>query len=180
MSFSPFMASSSTAVNRQQVTPTSAENKTAKIIEKIISDLEALCKTLIEIQEQKQNDTNSKLEDTKIKDDCYELQKFCFKLEFLIQFNLKEKKGILSSSSNTNPETSSNSVNAYTNREYWSFFVDVLKSSRGFQDAVKYVKEINEIKSNLGRGRAFIRFCLQYKRLADAIQQITMEEKAVK
>ena len=173
MSFSPFMASSSTAANRQQATPTSTENKTAKIIEKIISDLEALCKSLVEIQEQNQNDT-------KIKDDCYELQKFCFKLEFLIQFNLKEKKGLLSSSSNAKPETTSKYVNSYTNREYWSFFVDVLKSSRGFQDAIKYVKDINEIKSNLGRGRAFIRFCLQYKRLADAIQQITMEEKAVK
>lgn len=141
-------------------TPSKDLNKQAKIIEKIISDLEDLAKKLIDLQQVNQIESTYV-----IRDDCLELQKFCAKLEYLIQFNLKEKKGA--------------SLNSQSNdsREYWTFILDVLKSSRSFEDAVKYVKNINEIKTNIGRARAFIRFCLQYHRLADAIQQITMDDK---
>ncbi|CAF0759395.1 unnamed protein product [Brachionus calyciflorus] len=130
-------------------------NKQAKIIDKLVNDLEDLTKKLNDLQQINQVDSNYL-----IRDDCLELQKFCAKLEYLIQFNLRDKKGGLND-----------------NKEYWTFILDVLKSSRSFEDAVKYVKNINEIKTNLGRARAFIRFCLQYHRLADAIQQLTMEDK---
>ena len=40
---------------------------------------------------------------------------------------------------------------------------------------LKFIK----VKTNLGRARAFLRFCLQYHRLADAVQQLTMEDKLV-
>jgi len=151
------------------------ESKQKKLVEKLIGDLEDLCKTLADLS--KANN------DLPIKDDCFELQKFCSKLEFLIQLNLKEKKSLLSpslsaNSSNTNGENGSSTSFKLVNTEYWSFILDSLKSSRGgFQDAVKYVKSLNEIKTNLGRARGFIRFCLQYHRLADAVQQLTMEEK---
>lgn len=147
--------------------PIHEPNKQTKFIEKLIKDLEELCKKLIDLHESNQNDP--------IRDDCYELQKFCAKLEYLIQFSLKDKKGSANLASNsTNPEASLNS-----SREYWSFIVDVLKSSRSFEDAIKYVKNINEIKTSMGRARAFIRFCLQYHRLADAVQQLTMEDKVM-
>lgn len=136
---------------------TPSNNKHEKIINKLVNDLEELTKKLINLQNLNQNDDNFA-----IRDDCVELQKFCAKLEYLIQFNLKEKKGLSTSAES---------------KEYWTFIVDVLKSSRSFEDAIKYVKNINEIKTNIGRARGFIRFCLQYHRLADAVQQLIMEDK---
>jgi hypothetical protein len=138
-------------------TPSKDLNKQVKIIEKLVADLEDLAKKLID---QQQADSS-----VVIRDDSLELQKFCAKLEYLIQVNLKEKKGL--------------SSQANDQREYWSFILDALKSSRSFEDAIKYVRNINEIKTNIGRARAFIRFCLQYHRLADAMQQITMEHKVL-
>lgn len=141
-------------------TPSKDLNKQAKIVEKIINDLEDLAKKLIDLQQ-----INLAESSYVIRDDCLELQKFCAKLEYLIQLNLKDKK-----SASLNSQSSDS-------REYWNFILDVLKSSRSFEDAIKYVKNINEIKTNIGRARAFIRFCLQYHRLADAIQQLIMDDK---
>jgi hypothetical protein len=139
-------------------------NKHLKIIEKQLNDLEELQKKIYHLQHE--------ISDQILRDDCYELQKFCSKLEYLIQFGLKEKKN----STNISSLASTN----VSNTEYWTFFVDILKEGRGgFQDAIKYVKNLNEIKTNIGRGRAFIRFCLQYHRLADAIQQLCMDEKLI-
>jgi hypothetical protein len=216
MSLSPFvtssssiaaMSSSSKPVTGQAPstpkTPSYSSQKYAKIIEKILTDLEELGRRIINIHkgidskddnndqdqdyQSSENDENN--EERIIRDDCYELQKFCFKLEFLLQFELKEKKGFLASAGGTptngtpNPSLSSTreTLNlACLNKEYWTLVNDVLKSSRSFQDAIKYVKNINEIKTNLGKGRAFIRFCLQYHRLADAVQQVMMENKVVR
>ena len=162
---------------------TPSVDKHARLIDKIVTDLETLCKKLIENQ-QKQIEIGDK---GLINDESIELQKFCSKLEYLIQFRLKEKKsaGLLyaspsQSSASSNGASVDASKIANSNREYWNFFVDVFKSSKSFQDAIKYVKNINEIKTNLGKGRAFIRFCLQYHRLADAIQQLIMDEKVLK
>ncbi len=68
-----------------------------------------------------------------ITNDSYELQKFCSKLEFLLQFKLKEKKSLLSSNSN---------------KDYWNVFVNLLSQSRTFEDAIKYVKNLNEVSYN--------------------------------
>ena len=86
----------------------------------------------------------------------------------------------MSISSNTSGDTSQNLISVYSSKDYWGFINDVLKSSRSFQDAIKYVKNLKDVKTNIGRGRAFIRFCLQYHRLADAIQQLMMEDKVIK
>jgi hypothetical protein len=169
MSFEPFIKSSSILSKSTTQSPMSNQtsinfNKHLKIIEKQLNDLEELQKKICQLQQEKS--------DQILRDDCYELQKFCSKLEYLIQFDLKEKKNStnLSSSATTN----------VSSKEYWTFFVDILKEGRGgFQDAIKYVKNLNEIKTNLGRGRAFIRFCLQYHRLADAIQQLSMDDKLI-
>lgn len=153
------------------------EDKYAKLISKQCVDLEDLAKRLLDIQTEKQTDLVLNQSESMISDDCIELQKFCAKLEFLLQFKLKEKKSLLSSDRNLSLNSSNQTES--TNKEYWSFLLEVLKSSRSFQDAIKYVKNLNEIKTNLGRGRAFIRFCLHYHRLADAIQQLMMEEKTI-
>lgn len=155
---------------------TNNEDKQTNLIEKYLTDLEDIVKKLIEYQGNNKEEVFS--------DDCNELQKFCFKFEFLIQFKLKEKKGLFDTSnlsiSSTSGENSQNLISVYSSKDYWSFISDVLKSSRGFQDAIKYVKNLRDVKTNIGRGRAFIRFCLQYHRLADAIQQLMMEDKVIK
>lgn len=158
-----------------------------KILEKQVSDLEDLCKKLTEQYNSSNNLslTNASCDLVLIKDDSNELQKFCSKLEYLLQFNLKEKKSLSSAlsaspaSSLSSPNSTINPSDNTSNKEYWSFIVDVLKSSRSFEDAIKYVKNITEIKTNLGKARAFIRFCLQYHRLADAIQQLIMDNKVI-
>ncbi len=149
-------------------TPASTDIQNINIIQKFLTDMEEIVKNLTE-----QQAANPCLV---YSDDCIDLQKFCFKLEFLLQYKLKEKKSLFESKLTVNNQ----SVGAYASKDYWVFFVEVFKSSRGFQDAIKYVKCLNELKTNLGRGRAFIRFCLQYHRLADAIQQLVMDEKIVK
>lgn len=166
----------STPLNTTIASPNSSiEEKQLNLIQKYLNDLEDLAKKLAEQQAANPDEVFS--------DDCTDLQKFCSKLEFLIQFKIKEKKSIFDSTlsiSSAAVDGASNLITTYSSRDYWSFFVEVFKSSRGFQDAIKYVKSLNELKTNIGRGRAFIRFCLQYHRLADAIQQLMMEKKIVK
>ena len=184
MSSSFFASPSSSSPKTIASSPAVQEAKQAKIIEKLVTDLEDLTQKLVEYENRvKLEDSSS---DGVIRDDCLELQKFCSKLEIVLQFKLKERKGLLSaatsgsSSHNTSLSDSTNFISLYSNREYWSFFIDALKSSRSFQDAIKFVKNLNEVKTNIGKGRAFIRFCLHYHRLADAIQQLMMEDKIVK
>ena len=173
MSFAPYYKQS--LLNSSITTsPHQLDDKHSKLIEKFVSDLETLVGKLTALQKTNNSTTES------INDDCIELQKFCFKLEFLLQFKLKEKKSIFETSLAVPSGNESNLISTYSSRDYWSFLVDVFKSSRGFQDAIKFVKNLSELKTNLGRGRAFIRFCLQYHRLADAIQQLMMEEKTVR
>lgn len=164
--------------------------KQAKLCSKLCTDLEDLAKKLVDIQNQRQEElllvnsltsTEQQQPVLALGDDCIELQKFCSKFEFLLQFKLKEKKSILLSATSSDSTNGGNdSTAAITNREYWSFMLEILKSSRSFQDGVKFVKNLTEVKTNLGRGRAFIRFCLHYHRLADAVQQMFMEDKLVK
>lgn len=141
-----------------------------KLVEKLIGDLETLVKTL-----------SSDLVEQPIGDDRLDLQKFCAKLEFLLQFGLREKKSSGSGAIEIGGGASTTTTTT-TRRlvEYWTMIQDVFKSSRSFDDAVKYVKSLSsELKTNMGRARAFLRFCLQYHRLADAVQQLTMEPRVV-
>ncbi len=153
-------------------TPSTSDDHHSNIIQKFLTDLEEIVKSLAEQQATNPNHVFS--------DDCIDLQKFCFKLEFLLQYKLKEKKSLFESTLTVSSQSTDNYISAYASKDYWTFFVEVFKSSRGFQDAIKYVRGLNELKTNLGRGRAFIRFCLQYHRLADAVQQLVMDEKIVK
>lgn len=66
-----------------------------------------------------------------------------------------------------------------TKRNYWNFFVLALKESKGLYDTVLYVLNSQEVKTSTGRGRLFLRFCLQNHRLGDVIQQSFMMEKVV-
>ncbi|XP_070583783.1 FYVE and coiled-coil domain-containing protein 1 isoform X2 [Erythrolamprus reginae] len=95
-----------------------------------------------------------------ITDDCVILHKFSYKLEYLLQFGQKEKSTLLG-----NP------------KDYWDYFCDCLGKAKGANDGIRFIKSISELRTSLGKGRAFIRFSLVHQRLADTLQQCFMNTK---
>ncbi|XP_033733173.1 LOW QUALITY PROTEIN: FYVE and coiled-coil domain-containing protein 1-like [Pecten maximus] len=95
-----------------------------------------------------------------ITDDNQTLHRFCAKLEYLLQANMKDKVTLLG-----------------RKKDYWDYFCDSIGSTKGVNDGIKYVKTIGDYKTSIGKGRAFLRFCLMHSRMADSIQQCTMNGK---
>ncbi|XP_039609412.1 FYVE and coiled-coil domain-containing protein 1-like [Polypterus senegalus] len=95
-----------------------------------------------------------------ITDDSTSLHKFSYKLEYLLQFDQKEKTTFLG-----------------TRKDYWDYFNDCLARTKGANDGIRFVKSIPEFKTSLGKGRAFIRYSLVHQRLADTLQQCFMNTK---
>ncbi|XP_051871690.1 FYVE and coiled-coil domain-containing protein 1 isoform X2 [Pristis pectinata] len=95
-----------------------------------------------------------------ITDDSTNLHKCCLKLEYLLQFDQKEKTSFLGNK-----------------RDYWDFFCSCLAKVKGANDGIRFVKSIPELKTSLGKGRAFIRYSLVHQRLADTFQQCLMNVK---
>uniref|UniRef100_A0A8C1GRX4 FYVE and coiled-coil domain-containing protein 1 n=1 Tax=Cyprinus carpio TaxID=7962 RepID=A0A8C1GRX4_CYPCA len=95
-----------------------------------------------------------------ITDDSSNLHKFSYKLEYLLQFDQKEKTTFLGS-----------------RKDYWDYFSDCLAKIKGANDGIRFVKSIPELKTSLGKGRAFIRYSLVHQRLADTLQQCLMNHR---
>ncbi|XP_012720274.2 FYVE and coiled-coil domain-containing protein 1 [Fundulus heteroclitus] len=95
-----------------------------------------------------------------ITDDSTNLHKFSYKLEYLLQFDQKEKTTFLG-----------------TKKDYWDYFSDCLAKIKGANDGIRFVKSISELKTSLGKGRAFIRYSLVHQRLADTMQQCLMNQR---
>lgn len=95
-----------------------------------------------------------------ITDDSSNLHKFSYKLEYLLQFDQKEKTTFLGS-----------------RKDYWDYFSDCLAKIKGANDGIRFVKSIPELKTSLGKGRAFIRYSLVHQRLADTFQQCLMNQR---
>ncbi|XP_073331982.1 FYVE and coiled-coil domain-containing protein 1 [Pagrus major] len=95
-----------------------------------------------------------------ITDDSTNLHKFSYKLEYLLQFDQKEKTTFLG-----------------TKKDYWDYFNDCLAKIKGANDGIRFVKCITELKTSLGKGRAFIRYSLVHQRLADTLQQCLMNQR---
>ncbi|KYO43336.1 FYVE and coiled-coil domain-containing protein 1 isoform X1 [Alligator mississippiensis] len=95
-----------------------------------------------------------------ITDDSINLQKFSYKLEYLLQFDQKEKTTLLGN-----------------RKDYWDYFCDCLAKVKGANDGIRFVKSITELRTSLGKGRAFIRYSLVHQRLADTLQQCFMNTK---
>ena len=70
-------------------------------------------------------------------------------------------------------------INNNEKPNYWSFFAAALRGSKGLYDTIVYVQNSPEVKTSIGRGRLFIRFCLQNHRLGDVVQQSFMLLKSV-
>ncbi|XP_038839540.1 FYVE and coiled-coil domain-containing protein 1-like, partial [Salvelinus namaycush] len=95
-----------------------------------------------------------------ITDDSPNLHKLSYKLEYLLQFDQKEKADFLGS-----------------RKEYWDYFRECLAKTRGVNDGLRFVKAIPELKTSLGKGRAFLRYSLVHQRLADTLQQCLFNHK---
>ncbi|XP_030630101.1 FYVE and coiled-coil domain-containing protein 1 [Chanos chanos] len=129
-------------------TTTVGENQLQRIIRDLHDAVSELSKEHTENQEP-------------ITDDSTSLHKFSYKLEYLLQFDQKEKTTFLG-----------------TRKDYWDFFCDCLAKIKGANDGIRFVKSIPELKTSLGKGRAFIRYCLVHQRLADTLQQCLMNQRA--
>ncbi|XP_075403348.1 FYVE and coiled-coil domain-containing protein 1 isoform X2 [Tenrec ecaudatus] len=95
-----------------------------------------------------------------VTDDSTSLHKFSYKLEYLLQFDQKDKATLLGNK-----------------KDYWDYFCDCLANMKGASDGIRFVKSISELRTSLGKGRAFIRYSLVHQRLADTLQQCFMNTK---
>ncbi|XP_061095331.1 FYVE and coiled-coil domain-containing protein 1 [Conger conger] len=95
-----------------------------------------------------------------ITDDSPSLHKFSYKLEYLLQFDQKEKTTFLGA-----------------RKDYWDYFSDCLAKIKGANDGIRFVKSIPELKTSLGKGRAFLRYSLVHQRLADTLQQCLINQR---
>ncbi|XP_060060861.1 FYVE and coiled-coil domain-containing protein 1 [Erinaceus europaeus] len=95
-----------------------------------------------------------------VTDDCASLHKFSYKLEYLLQFDQKDKATLLG-----------------TKKDYWDYFCACLAKVKGVSDGIRFVRSIAELRTSLGKGRAFIRYSLVHQRLADTLQQCFMNSK---
>uniref|UniRef100_A0A3P9JAK3 FYVE and coiled-coil domain-containing protein 1 n=1 Tax=Oryzias latipes TaxID=8090 RepID=A0A3P9JAK3_ORYLA len=95
-----------------------------------------------------------------ITDDSTNLHKFSYRLEYLLQFDLKVKTTFLG-----------------TKKDYWDYFNDCLAKVKGANDGIRFVRSISELKTSLGKGRAFIRYSLVHQRLADTLQQCLLNQR---
>ncbi|XP_045431408.1 RUN and FYVE domain-containing protein 4 isoform X1 [Pipistrellus kuhlii] len=89
----------------------------------------------------------------RVTDASAELHGLCGCLERLLQFDQKQQKSFL------RPQ-----------KDYWDFFCSALRQQRGDAEPVLFVHSQAKLKTPLGKGRAFIRFCLAHGQLAECLQ----------
>ncbi|XP_032967824.1 RUN and FYVE domain-containing protein 4 isoform X2 [Rhinolophus ferrumequinum] len=88
-----------------------------------------------------------------VTDASAELHRLCGCLELLLQFDQKEQKSFLGS-----------------RKDYWDFLCSALWRQRGNTEPARFVHSQGKLKTPLGKGRAFIRFCLAHGQLAEYLQ----------
>ncbi|CAF4456888.1 unnamed protein product [Rotaria sp. Silwood2] len=144
-------------MSTQDIHKLSSVLRSIEIIEEKTNALYSQCTTSI--------NENDNLQPMIIDDTNIHLQIFFQHFEQLLQIDLKNRKSLLNNISNK--------------RSYWNFFSVALKESKALYDTVLYVLNSQEVKTATGRGRLFLRFCLQNHRLGDVIQQSFMMTKIV-
>ncbi|XP_058520984.1 RUN and FYVE domain-containing protein 4 isoform X2 [Ochotona princeps] len=88
-----------------------------------------------------------------VTDTSAELHRLCGCLECLLQFDQREQKSFLG-----------------PRKDYWDFVLAALQRQRGDTEPIRFVSTQGKLKSSLGKGRAFIRFCLAHGLLAESLQ----------
>ncbi|XP_078408870.1 uncharacterized protein LOC144686911 [Cetorhinus maximus] len=77
----------------------------------------------------------------------------CTKLEYLLQCDQKERKTIFGSQ-----------------KDYWDYICVCLNNHKCGTNALKFINHTTRLKTSMGKGRAFIRYCLVQQQLADSLQ----------
>ncbi|XP_067843049.1 FYVE and coiled-coil domain-containing protein 1-like [Heptranchias perlo] len=111
---------------------------------KVIKDLQSSIQELCEDHERNQ---------LPITDASPALHRLCTRLEYLLQYDQKEKKTIFGS-----------------RKDYWDYFCMCLNSHKCGTDGLKFINYTPRLNTSLGKGRAFIRYCLVQQQLADSLQ----------
>ncbi|KAI6053828.1 RUFY4 [Marmota monax] len=98
-----------------------------------------------------------------VTDASAELHRFCGCLELLLQFDRKEQKSFLGPP-----------------KDYWDFLCTALRRQRGDTEQTRFIYSQEKLKTPLGRGRAFIRFCLAHGQLAESLQLCLLSPELIR
>ncbi|XP_035227002.1 FYVE and coiled-coil domain-containing protein 1-like isoform X2 [Stegodyphus dumicola] len=99
-------------------------------------------------------------EDTLIDHKLAALLRFEEKLDLVLQYGLKEKPGLLG-----------------LRKSFWDYVCTCFSVSKRAHDGIQHVKAMPELKTSLGKGRAFVRFCVMQRCLADTLQSCFIDHK---
>ncbi|PKU46571.1 run and fyve domain-containing protein 4 [Limosa lapponica baueri] len=98
-----------------------------------------------------------------VTDGSRELHSLCAQLEFLLQFDLKEKRTFFGQ-----------------RKDYWDFLCQGLAQRRQEHEGVRFVTSLDKLKTPVGRGRAFLRYCLVHRQLAESLQLCLLDPESLR
>uniref|UniRef100_A0A8C3JQF7 RUN and FYVE domain-containing protein 4 n=1 Tax=Calidris pygmaea TaxID=425635 RepID=A0A8C3JQF7_9CHAR len=98
-----------------------------------------------------------------VTDGSRELHSLCAQLEFLLQFDLKEKRTFFGQ-----------------RKDYWDFLCQGLAQRRQEHEGVRFVTSLDKLKTPVGRGRAFLRYCLVHQQLAESLQLCLLDPESLR
>ncbi|XP_042302826.1 RUN and FYVE domain-containing protein 4 [Sceloporus undulatus] len=118
---------------------------------RVIRDLE---NTVIELN------ANYQARGLPVTDGSRELQQFCAQLEFLLQYDLKEKRNLFGQK-----------------KDYWDFLSRILtRLQSGVHAGLQHVTSLDKVRTSVGKGRAFIRYGLVHQQLAETLHLLMEPE----
>ncbi|XP_059503587.1 FYVE and coiled-coil domain-containing protein 1-like [Stegostoma tigrinum] len=120
---------------------------------RVIRDLQASIEELRKDQERNE---------LPITDDNPVLHGLCTRLEYLLQYDQKEKKAMFGS-----------------RKDYWDYISLCLNNHKCGTNAVQFINHTTQLNTSLGKGRAFIRYCLVRQKLADSLQLCFLNQQLV-
>ncbi|XP_069636606.1 RUN and FYVE domain-containing protein 4 [Haliaeetus albicilla] len=97
-----------------------------------------------------------------VTDGSRELHSLCAQLEFLLQFDLKERRSFFGQ-----------------RKDYWDFLCQGLAQRREEHEGIRFVTSLDKLKTPVGRGRAFLRYCLVHRQLAESLQLCLLDPETL-
>ncbi|XP_044523468.1 RUN and FYVE domain-containing protein 4 [Gracilinanus agilis] len=98
-----------------------------------------------------------------VTDASAELHGLCGYMELLLQFDQKDRKRFWG-----------------PRKDYWDFLSMALQRNGGNMEGIRFVYAQDKLKTTVGRGRAFIRFCLAHRQLADTLQLCLLDPELIR
>ncbi|RLW04772.1 hypothetical protein DV515_00005588 [Chloebia gouldiae] len=81
---------------------------------------------------------------------------------YLSQFDLKEKRSFFGQ-----------------RKDYWDFLCQGLARCRQEHEGIHFVTSLDKLKTPVGRGRAFLRYCLVHRQLAESLQLCLLDPESL-